>query len=66
MGSGDPSYDVEQKRVFRPPSSSLLGITYKTAWFMCPRIREAMSDPKPHPLGGEGKVIGSPVSLFPG
>jgi transposase-like protein len=34
-----------------------LGITYKTAWFMCHRIREAMCDPKPPPLGGEGKVI---------
>lgn len=36
----------------------LLGITYKTAWFMCHRIREAMA---PHastePLGGKGKVV---------
>jgi hypothetical protein len=34
-----------------------LGITYKTAWFMCHRIREAMTDTNPPTLGGEGKVI---------
>ena len=35
-----------------------LGVTYKTAWFMEHRIREAMSplDGKP-PLGGGGKVV---------
>src|ERR1700692_2384124 len=32
-----------------------LNITYKTAWFMCHRIREAMSIPDAPPLGGEGK-----------
>lgn len=37
----------------------MLGITYKTAWFMAHRIREGMA---PHtdvfgPLGGEGKVV---------
>lgn len=34
-----------------------LGITYKTAWFMAHRIREAMTDPKRGPLGGEGKTV---------
>jgi transposase-like protein len=34
-----------------------LGITYKTAWFLCHRIREAMIDKKPSPLGGEGKTV---------
>ena len=37
----------------------MLGVTYKTAWFMAHRIREAMapvagSEP---PLGGEGKIV---------
>jgi transposase-like protein len=27
----------------------MLGVTYKTAWFMCHRIREAMIDPNPGP-----------------
>lgn len=34
-----------------------LGVTYKTAWFMCHRIREAMRDDGQSPLGGEGKVV---------
>ena len=39
--------------------SRMLGVTYKTAWFMMHRIREAMaplagSEP---PLGGEGKIV---------
>lgn len=34
-----------------------IGVTYKTAWFMFHRLREAMSDPKAAPIGGEGKVI---------
>jgi len=36
----------------------MLGVTYKTAWFMSHRIREAMKPAgKPTPMGGEGKVI---------
>ena len=31
--------------------------SYKTAWFMAHRIREAMTDTKPGPLGGENKVV---------
>ncbi len=34
-----------------------LGITYKTAWFLCHRIREAMREEAPAPLGGEGKIV---------
>jgi len=32
-------------------------VTYKTAWFMCHRIREAMRDENPSPLGGSGKIV---------
>ncbi|RAI58744.1 IS1595 family transposase [Roseicella frigidaeris] len=35
----------------------MLRVTYKTAWFMAHRIREAMTDENPAPLGGEGKII---------
>jgi transposase-like protein len=35
----------------------MLGITYKSAWFMSHRIREAMADASPAPLGGAGKVV---------
>jgi transposase-like protein len=34
-----------------------LGVTYKTAWFMAHRLREAMHEDAPGPMGGEGKVI---------
>lgn len=34
-----------------------LGVTYKTAWFMCHRIREAMNPADPAPIGGAGKVV---------
>src|SRR5262249_24368725 len=34
-----------------------LGITYQSAWFLAHRIREAMSNDKSGPLGGEGKVV---------
>lgn len=34
-----------------------LEITYKSAWFLCHRIREAMRDGSLAPLGGEGKIV---------
>ena len=36
-----------------------LNITYRSAWFMAHRIREAMRDDRPGPLGGEGQVVES-------
>lgn len=36
----------------------MLGVTYKTAWFMCHRIREALREDGPlSPLGGQNKVV---------
>jgi transposase-like protein len=35
----------------------MLGVTYKTAWFMAHRIREAMKDMNPGPMGGPGKIV---------
>jgi hypothetical protein len=35
-----------------------LEVTYKTAWFMERRIREAMRDNNLSQLGGDGKVLG--------
>ena len=35
----------------------MLGVTYKTAWFMAHRIREAMIDANPGPMGGPGKHV---------
>jgi transposase-like protein len=35
----------------------MLHLTYKTAWFMAHRIREAMREENPTPLGGTGKIV---------
>jgi transposase-like protein len=49
----------------------VLEITYKAAWFLAHRIREAMRNDDPEPLGGKGKTvevdetfIGKPESVF--
>lgn len=34
----------------------MLGITYKSAWFLAHRIREAMKEAYPAPMGGSGPV----------
>ena len=34
-----------------------LGITYRSAWFMAHRVREAAGDDEVTPLGGKGKVL---------
>jgi transposase-like protein len=46
----------------------MLGVTYKTAWFLCHRIREAMDEANnPHePLGGPGKVVESDEAIVGG
>jgi len=44
----------------------MLGVTYKTAWFMMHRIREAMKPSNPEPLGGPGKVIESDEAFVGG
>src|SRR5205085_8115105 len=35
----------------------MLGVTYKTAWFMAHRIREAMTTKPTGKLGGPGKIV---------
>jgi len=37
----------------------ILEITYKSAWFLAHRIREAMRDGKLAPMGGSGKIVES-------
>src|SRR5215210_401914 len=46
----------------------MLGVTYKTAWFLMHRIREAMDEANnPHePLGGPDKVIESDEAFVGG
>lgn len=49
---------ASKKGVSAKQIERILGVTYKTAWFMCHRIREAMkpSGNEP-PIGGMGKII---------
>jgi transposase-like protein len=35
----------------------ILGVTYKTAWFLCHRIREALRTGALAPMGGEGLIV---------
>lgn len=35
----------------------MLGVTYKTAWFMAHRIRESMTDDDNPPMGGDGSTV---------
>src|SRR5947209_366030 len=45
----------------------MLGVTYKTAWFLCHRIREAMDGANDTgPLGGPGKTVESDEAFVGG
>jgi len=44
----------------------MLGVSYKSAWFLCMRIREAMTDPKGGPIGGGGKIVESDETFVGG
>lgn len=35
----------------------LLGVSNKTAWFLCHRIRESLRETNPGMLGGNGKIV---------
>lgn len=42
----------------------ILGVTYKTAWFMTHRIREAMTQGTFGPIGGSGKIVEADETYF--
>jgi hypothetical protein len=45
----------------------MLGVTYKTAWFMAHRLRAAMDEGvAPAPLGGEGKIVEADTTFVGG
>jgi transposase-like protein len=46
--------------------SRMLGVTYKSAWFLCHRIREAMLPETRGPIGGENKVVESDETFIGG
>ena len=46
--------------------SRMLGVTYKSAWFLCHRIREAMAPTSRGPIGGKNKVVESDETYIGG
>jgi transposase-like protein len=44
----------------------MLDLSYKSAWFMCHRIREGMKPVKVGPIGGEGKTVESDETVIGG
>lgn len=42
----------------------MIGVTYKTAWFMFHRIREAMNDTNPDLMGGPGESVQADETYF--
>ena len=46
--------------------SRMLGITYKSAWFMVHRIREGMTPKKRGPIGGQNRVVESDETVIGG
>lgn len=43
-----------------------LGVSYKTAWFLAMRVREAMRDANPTPMGGKGQIVESDETFVGG
>jgi transposase-like protein len=58
---------ASKKSVSAMQLQRMLGLgSYRTAWFMCHRIREAMKPAKVGPLGGKGRVVESDETVIGG
>lgn len=57
---------ASKKGVSSKQLQRMLGVSYKTAWFISHRIREAMRTGGAAPIGGEGKVIESDETFVGG
>jgi transposase-like protein len=55
-----------KKSVSSRQMARMMDIPVKTAWFLTHRIREAMGEDNPSPLGGQNKVVESDESAFGG
>ncbi|TPI44810.1 IS1595 family transposase [Mesorhizobium sp. B3-1-7] len=59
-------YAASKKGLSAHQLHRMIGVTYKTAWFMAHRIREAMKEDvkSSGPLGGEGKIVEADETYF--
>ena len=57
MAHGRSHVQFGQERRSAHEIHRTLGVTYKTAWFMMHRLREAMNELNPAPMGGEGQIM---------
>ncbi len=58
---------ASKKSVSAMQLQRMLGLgSYRSAWFMCHRIREAMKPAKVGPLGGKGRVVESDETVIGG
>jgi transposase-like protein len=46
--------------------SRMLGLPYKTAWFLCHRLRESMKPTSAPPIGGQSNVVEADETFFGG
>lgn len=57
---------ASKKGISSKQMERMLGVTYKSAWFMTMRLREAMRDKYPTPIGGKGKIVESDETFVGG
>src|SRR5262249_47567122 len=57
---------ASKKGISSKQMERMLGVTYKTAWFMTMRLREAMRDKYATPVGGKGKIVESDETFVGG
>ena len=59
-------FAASKKGISSKQIQRMLGISYKSAWFMTMRLREAAKDKYVTPIGGKGKVIESDETFVGG
>ena len=65
MACGPVPDDRQQEgRVSAHQIHRMLGVSYKSTWFMMHRLREAMRTGGLAPLGGEGKIVEADETYF--
>jgi transposase-like protein len=59
-------FAASKKGISSKQIERMLGVTYKSAWFMTMRLREASRDKYTTPVGGKGKVVESDETFVGG